>query len=100
MNTEHKSSQHIFMLKSEISMTSGPHDRASHRPLANEKMVLNNNQRSQRDDSRIQKEENKANDYMCKLQYDVSIFSYRRQSDFTKCPLMFSQCEIMISRLV
>jgi hypothetical protein len=31
-----------FMLKSEFSMTSGPHGRASHRPLANEKLVLNN----------------------------------------------------------
>ena len=58
------------------------------------------NQRSQRDDSRIQKERNKANDFTCKLQYDVSIFSNRRQSDLTKCPLMISQCEIMISRLV
>ena len=62
------------------------------------------NQRSQRDDSRIQKERNKANDFTCKLQYDVSIFFlpsfYRRESDFTKCPLMISQCEIMISRLV
>ena len=55
---------------------------------------------SQRDDSRIQKERNKANDFTCKLQDDVSIFSNRRQSDFTKCPLMISQCEIMISRLV
>ena len=26
-------------------------------------------------------------------------FSYRRQSDLTKCPLMISQCKIMISRL-
>ena len=58
------------------------------------------NQRSQRDDSRIQEERNKANDFTCKLQYDVSIFSNRRQSDLTKCPLMISQCEIMISRLV
>ena len=32
------------------------------------------NQRSQRDDSRIQKERNKANDFTCKLQYDVSTF--------------------------
>ena len=62
--------------------------------------LANNNQRSQRDDSRIQKERNKANDFTCKLQYDVSIFSNRRQSDLTKCPLMISQCEIMISRLV
>ena len=52
------------------------------------------NQRSQRDDSRIQKERNKANDFTCKLQYDVSIFSNRRQSDLTKCPFMISQCEI------
>ena len=58
------------------------------------------NQRSQRDDSRIQKERNKANDFTFKLQYDVSIFSNRRQSDFTKCSLMISQCEIMISQLV
>ena len=58
------------------------------------------NQRSQRDDSRIQKERNKANDFMFKLQYDVSIFSNRRQSDFTKCSLMISQREIMISQLV
>ena len=46
------------------------------------------------------KERNKANDFTCKLQYDVSIFSNRRQSDFTKCSLMISQREIMISRLV
>ena len=59
-----------------------------------------NNQRSQRDDSRIQKERNKANDFTFKLQYDVSIFSNRRQSDFTKCSLMISQREIMISQLV
>ena len=52
------------------------------------------NQRSQRDDSRIQKERNKANDFTCKLQYDVSIFSNCRQSDLTKCSLMISQCEI------
>ena len=58
------------------------------------------NQRSQRDDSRIQKERNKANDFTFKLQYDVSIFSNRRQSDFTKCSLMISQREIMISQLV
>ena len=45
---------------------------------------------------RYQKQRNKANDFMCKLQYDVSIFSNRRQSDFTKCSLMISQCEIMI----
>ena len=57
------------------------------------------NQRSQRDDSRIQKERNKANDFMFKLQYDVSIFSNRRQSNFTKCSLMISQREIMISQL-
>ena len=55
------------------------------------------NQRSQRDDSRIQKERNKANDFTFKLQYDASIFSNRRQSDFTKCSLMISQREIMIS---
>ena len=55
------------------------------------------NQRSQRDDSRIQ---NKANDFTFKLQYDASIFSNRRQSDFTKCSLMISQREIMISQLV
>ena len=61
---------------------------------------MDTNQRSQRDDSRIQEERNKANDFTCKLQYDVSIFSNRRQSDLTKCPLMISQCEIMISRLV
>ena len=58
------------------------------------------NQRSQRDDSRIQKERNKANDFTFKLQYDASIFSNRRQSDFTKCSLMISQREIMISQLV
>ena len=46
------------------------------------------------------KERNKANDFTCKLQYDVSIFFNRRQSDFTKCSLMISQREIMISRLV
>ena len=46
------------------------------------------------------KERNKANDFTCKLQYDVCIFSNRRQSDFTKCALMISQREIMISRLV
>ena len=46
------------------------------------------------------KERNKANDFTCKLQCDVSIFSNRRQSDFTKCSLMISQREIMISRLV
>ena len=46
------------------------------------------------------KERNKANDFMCKLQYDVSIFSNHRQSDFTKCSLMISQREIMISRPV
>ena len=46
------------------------------------------------------KERNKANDFTCKLQYDVSIFSNRRHSDFTKCSLMISQREIMISRLV
>ena len=46
------------------------------------------------------KELNKANDFTCKLQYNVSIFSNRRQSDFTKCSLMISQREIMISRLV
>ena len=44
------------------------------------------------------KERNKANDFTCKLQYDVSIFSNRRQSDFTKCSLMISQREIMISQ--
>ena len=32
------------------------------------------NQRSQRDDSRIQEERNKANGFTYKLQYDVSIF--------------------------
>ena len=37
------------------------------------------------------KERNKANDFTCKLQYDVFIFSNRRQSDFTKCSLMISQ---------
>ena len=46
------------------------------------------------------KERNKANDFTCKLQYDVSIFSNPRQSDFTKCSLMISQREIMISRPV
>ena len=46
------------------------------------------------------KNQNKANDFTCKLQYDVSIFSNRRQSDFTKCSFMISQREIMISRLV
>ena len=46
------------------------------------------------------KKRNKANDFTCKLQYDVSIFSNRRQSDFTKCSLKISQREIMISRLV
>ena len=45
------------------------------------------------------KERNKAKDFTCKLQYDVSIFSNRRQSDFTKCSLMINQREIMISRL-
>ena len=57
-------------------------------------------QRSQRDDSRIQRERNKANDFTFKLQYDASIFSNRRQSNFTKCSLMISQREIMISQLV
>ena len=57
----------------------------------NARLITQNNQRSQRDDSRIQKERNKANDFTFKLQYDASIFSNRRQSDFTKCSLMISQ---------
>ena len=61
---------------------------------------MSTNQRSHRDDSRIQKERNKANDFTFKLKYDVSIFSNRRQSDFTKCSLIISQREVMISQLV
>ena len=44
-------------------------------------------------------ETKRANDFMFKLQYDVSIFSNRRQSNFKKCSLMIRQREIMISQL-
>ena len=46
--------------------------------------LQNLNQRSQRDDSRIQKERNKANDFTCKLQYDVSIFFFNADSQILR----------------
>ena len=59
--------------------------------------ISRNNQRSQRDDSRIQKK-NETKRMISRANCNTMfVFSNRRQSDLTKCSLMISQREIMIS---